>query len=164
MPPTIIEADVGVGNSPAYRGVLLAVFNDFNIYAAGDRIPSFKFVVDSGSNSLQVHDFSIGSPNPVAITLNTDGSVQNTLTDVASGNYWNYPVSNSAYRLTADFVVVQTGGGDPLVIGLADAFGAHIMDFCARTEDKIDALQRPAVNYFASDFVADSRYVTASAL
>jgi hypothetical protein len=49
MPPSVIEADVGVGNCPGYRGVLLAVFDNFNTYAAGDRIPTFKFTVSSTS-------------------------------------------------------------------------------------------------------------------
>ena len=164
LPTAADEAAHGVGNAPAYRGVLRAFFTQFNVTAAGDRIPSFRFLVKSSSGSLQVRDFSIGNPTPSAITLNADGSVQNTSTNVGNGTYWKYPVPDSAYRLTADFVMLAAGGGDPLTIGLADAGGTHIMDFCARTEDKIDAAQRPAVNYFAADFWADSRFVTTGAL
>jgi len=45
LPPTELEAIHGAGNSPAYRGVLMATFNDFNLTSAGDRIPTFRFLV-----------------------------------------------------------------------------------------------------------------------
>ena len=164
MPLADYDGDHGVGNEPAYRGVLLAFFTQFNKTAAGGRIPSFRFLVKAAPGSLQVRDFSIGNPVAGALTLNADGSVQNTSTNTAAATMWEYPVSGSAYQLIADFVVLAAGDGDPLTIGLADVDGTHIMDFCARTENLIDATQRPAVNYFAADFSADSRYVTADAL
>lgn len=45
MPPAKVEAIHGAGNNPAYRGALLAVFNDFNLTPAGGRIPTFRFLV-----------------------------------------------------------------------------------------------------------------------
>jgi hypothetical protein len=45
MPHPTLEAITGVGNTVAYRGVCLAVFKDFNITKAGDRIPNFRFTI-----------------------------------------------------------------------------------------------------------------------
>lgn len=52
LPPAIVEAIHGVGQNPAYRGVLLACFHDFNLTPAGDRIPSFRFLVSAASNLI----------------------------------------------------------------------------------------------------------------
>jgi hypothetical protein len=45
MPHPTLEAITGVGNTPAYRGMCLAVFKSFDVTSAGDRIPAFQFVV-----------------------------------------------------------------------------------------------------------------------
>ena len=47
LPHPTLEAITGVGNTPAYRGSLVAVFKNFDVSAAGDRIPSFQFVVSN---------------------------------------------------------------------------------------------------------------------
>ena len=47
MPHPTLEAITGVGNTPAYRGSCLAVFKNFDVSSAGDRIPQFQFVVSS---------------------------------------------------------------------------------------------------------------------
>jgi len=47
MPHPTLEAITGVGNTPAYRGSCIAVFKNFDVSSAGDRIPSFQFVVSS---------------------------------------------------------------------------------------------------------------------
>jgi hypothetical protein len=39
LPHPTLEAITGVGNTPSYRGSCIAVFKDFNITAAGGRIP-----------------------------------------------------------------------------------------------------------------------------
>lgn len=55
MPHPTMEAITGVGNTPAYRGSLVAVFKNFNTSAAGGRIPTFHFLVAaSGSPSLSI--------------------------------------------------------------------------------------------------------------
>ena len=51
LPDPTLEAISGVGNTPSYRGVLMMVAKDFNVTAAGDRIPSFRFTVASKSES-----------------------------------------------------------------------------------------------------------------
>lgn len=52
MPHPTLEAITGVGNTPAYRGSLIAVFKNFDVSAAGDRIPNFQFVVASKSTEI----------------------------------------------------------------------------------------------------------------
>lgn len=47
LPHPTMEAITGVGNTPSYRGSCLAVFTDFNVTAAGDRVPSFLFTVST---------------------------------------------------------------------------------------------------------------------
>lgn len=47
LPHPTLEAITGVGNTPAYRGSLVAVFKNFDVSQAGDRIPTFQFVVAS---------------------------------------------------------------------------------------------------------------------
>lgn len=55
MPHPTLEAITGVGNTPAYRGSCVAVFKNFDVSAAGERIPSFQFVVaTSGSPALLI--------------------------------------------------------------------------------------------------------------
>lgn len=51
MPHPTLEAITGVGNTPAYRGSLVAVFKNFDVSAAGDRIPNFQFVVASAATA-----------------------------------------------------------------------------------------------------------------
>jgi hypothetical protein len=55
LPHPTLEAITGVGNTPSYRGVCLAVFKDFNITAAGGRIPQFQFTISSTSTAT-THD------------------------------------------------------------------------------------------------------------
>lgn len=47
LPTPADEGAHGVGNAPAYRGVLRAFFTQFNVTAVGDRIPSFRFLVSA---------------------------------------------------------------------------------------------------------------------
>lgn len=47
MPHPTLEAITGVGNTPAYRGSCVAVFKNFDVSSAGNRIPQFLFVVSS---------------------------------------------------------------------------------------------------------------------
>lgn len=52
LPPALVETIHGAGQNPAYRGVLLACFSDFNLTPAGDRIPSFRFLVSGGAQLI----------------------------------------------------------------------------------------------------------------
>lgn len=55
LPTAADEAAHGVGNAPAYRGVLRAVFTQFNVTAVGDRIPNFRFLVTTGPQAIIVN-------------------------------------------------------------------------------------------------------------
>src|SRR5699024_5958061 len=49
LPHPTIEAEVGADSTPAYRGRLMMVSTDCDIYSAGDRIPNFTFLVSQDS-------------------------------------------------------------------------------------------------------------------
>lgn len=49
LPHPTMEAITGVGNTPAYRGVLTAIFTNFNLTNSGNRIPNFLFTVASAA-------------------------------------------------------------------------------------------------------------------
>ncbi len=52
MPHPTLEAITGVGNTPAYRGVVTAVFKNFDVTSSGDRIPTFQFLVASKATDI----------------------------------------------------------------------------------------------------------------
>lgn len=52
MPHPTLEAITGVGNTLAYRGSVLAVFKNFDVTSAGDRIPSFQFLVATKATDI----------------------------------------------------------------------------------------------------------------
>lgn len=58
LPHPTLEAITGVGNTPAYRGSCLAVFKNFDVSSAGDRIPSFQFVVTTAAYQYEP-DFAV---------------------------------------------------------------------------------------------------------
>ena len=49
LPDPTIEADEGVGNTPAYRGLAYIVIKDFQLEKYGNRIPNFRFEVYTGT-------------------------------------------------------------------------------------------------------------------
>lgn len=76
LPPPLVETIHGAGNNPAYRGVLLAAFSDFNLTPAGDRIPQFRFLVTQKM------------PLPSTTTPGTDAWPQTfTLSAPGAGSY-----------------------------------------------------------------------------
>lgn len=52
LPHPTMEADTGVGSTPAYRGRLVVVFKDFNLSPFGGRIPTYLFTVSSSGGLL----------------------------------------------------------------------------------------------------------------
>jgi hypothetical protein len=58
MPHPTLEAITGVGNTPAYRGSCVAVFKNFDVSSAGNRIPTFHFVVSSSGVSPVSTDYT----------------------------------------------------------------------------------------------------------
>ncbi len=78
MPHPTLEAISGVGNTPAYRGSLVAVFKNFDVTSVGDRIPQFSFVVASAGSP----------PINIAYTDQFKYRVENTQTpDYSSPTY-----------------------------------------------------------------------------
>lgn len=63
MPDPDLEAFLGAGNAPAYRGRSYIVFPNFDLTDLGGRIPSFRFEVASGGQSFQSGKWIFG---PVA--------------------------------------------------------------------------------------------------
>lgn len=59
LPFSAYDGEHGVGNEPAYRGVLLAFFTQFNTTAAGGRIPSFRFLVSTKTLPSVTDDLSL---------------------------------------------------------------------------------------------------------
>jgi hypothetical protein len=55
LPHPTLEAITGVGNTPSYRGQLMMIAKDFNVTAAGDRIPSFRFTVASEADVVEAN-------------------------------------------------------------------------------------------------------------
>lgn len=137
LPLSDYDGDHGVGNEPAYRGVLLAFFTQFNTTAAGGRIPSFRFLVQARMARLAFPDFTLGtySPESTLITVVPDYVQNIPSTSAGNEDIWKYPVPADAYGLTANFTVIQAGGGDPITVGLSDASNNHIIDFQPITED-----------------------------
>ena len=56
LPHPTLEAITGVGNTPSYRGSLVAVFKNWDISAAGTRIPSYQFIVSSAGAPLSIQE------------------------------------------------------------------------------------------------------------
>jgi len=54
LPDPLIEADLGVGNTPAYRGTAYIVFDNFDLSDFGNRIPNITAqVIANGASSIQ---------------------------------------------------------------------------------------------------------------
>src|SRR5574343_324006 len=52
LPDSLIEADLGAGNAPAYRGVCYLLFDNLALEDFGNRIPNITAEVVTGSSSL----------------------------------------------------------------------------------------------------------------
>ena len=79
LPNSTLEAITGVGNTPSYRGSCTSVFSDFNVTAAGDRIPAFSFTVTSAAtenvtdNVLDDYSFAVSGSLPAKDQLAVQG-------------------------------------------------------------------------------------------
>lgn len=65
LPHPTMEADTGVGKTPAYRDRLVIVFKDVNLSQFGDRIPSYLFTVASSvpDATTQEKDLTVTTGN-----------------------------------------------------------------------------------------------------
>ena len=67
LPDPLIEADLGAGNAPAYRGLAYIVFDNFALADFGNRIPNITAeVIVSGSTGIQyLGKIDLAKPAPV---------------------------------------------------------------------------------------------------
>ncbi len=110
LPHPTLEAIYGVGSTPAYRGRCVAVFTDFNVTAAGDRIPTFLFTVASETTDTQVDNVL----DDFEMTL----SIPNTENVHDQNNLWCDIQSFSAKAAVGGGTVVgdflfESGAGQP---------------------------------------------------
>lgn len=66
LPHPTLEAISGVGNTVPYRGSCVAVFKDFNLTAAGDRIPTFRFLVSASVSKVLAYPATDASIDPTS--------------------------------------------------------------------------------------------------
>lgn len=131
LPTAADEAAHGVGNAPAYRGVLRAFFTQFNVTAVGDRIPNFRFLVSATPPAATLSPTSGGQNYPVpwsqtvAISPNAPGGtvyfnpavLPDRLTITIDGvtaldtGYWGDPSQQSALN-----AALATYGDGPVVV------------------------------------------------
>lgn len=67
LPDPVIQADKGVGNTPAFRGMVYAVFHNFPLADFGNRIPNIRAEISSGNVLAFVKDTFpiISTPDPL---------------------------------------------------------------------------------------------------
>jgi hypothetical protein len=118
MPHPTLEAITGANNTPAYRGSLIAVFKDFDVTQAGDRIPSFQFVVSSRpSHTQQSYTGGGGTVFPGTYLVQTGGYRGNVVFDY---NMYNAPDKMQVFD--GDTLVIDTGyRGDPSYQSVLDS-------------------------------------------
>ncbi|MDA5094412.1 glycoside hydrolase TIM-barrel-like domain-containing protein [Aliiroseovarius sp. KMU-50] len=61
LPDPKIEADMGAGNAPAYRGTAYVVIEDLNLSQFGNRIPQFSFEVSRPEQEDQKPELALGT-------------------------------------------------------------------------------------------------------
>jgi len=104
---SLIEAHVGAGNTPAYRGTAYVVFENLQLGDYGNRMPNLEFeVVQSGTLSAIVSDVaSIAATNA---------------TDVVVNGHYAYVLNYSIY---ADIYIYDIA--DPTNMRLVNTFRAY---------------------------------------
>ena len=122
LPDPTIEADEGVGNTPAYRGLAYIVFNDFQLEKYGNRIPNFRFEVYSGTPT----ECGLYSAGNLQQWSYTGEDVRNAL------NNHDYAYTEGGHgfgTLTAAIGDMESDEGRPFLIGevagLGDSLYVH---------------------------------------
>ena len=110
LPDSTMEAELGVGNVPAYRGQVYVVFTDLELGKFGNRLPNLTFEVLSAGSRMETTQRFPTNSNQGGDTL-----VYNPLTDtvwsISSGTY-------NGSTLTG-FVIYSASSGAP--VGTANA-------------------------------------------
>lgn len=106
LPHPTLEAITGVGNTPAYRGSCLAVFKSFDISAAGDRIPTFQFVV-----AQSITGGATSMDSTVTPILQIVAGPPDRPQDAIGGGYYDMPLGTTANRQLILDALDNAGGG-----------------------------------------------------
>jgi hypothetical protein len=113
MPDPSIEADLGMGNAPAYRGSAYIVIADFQLADYGNRLPNLEFLVEADA------DETVGSacrdiivrcgidPN----TVSFGGLGANQLRGMVVANAATGDAALQPLALAFDFDLSDQGGG-----------------------------------------------------
>ena len=102
LPDSWIEADKGIGNVPAYRGMAYIVFNDFQLEKYGNRIPQLEFeVVTAGT----ISGGKISSSTVPLSYILTDICAIGKVTSVDASNLSDVPIRG--YALSRPTSVAQ---------------------------------------------------------
>ncbi len=92
LPDPTFEAINGIGNEPAYRGVVRAVFADQALAEFGDRIPQYEFEINTkaGAFPWRVSNFDpvpTGGAGVAYVVIYAEGFLTVAHYDGTSGNY-----------------------------------------------------------------------------
>jgi len=75
LPDPLIEAHLGVGNVPAYRGIAYIVFEGFQLEKFGNRLPNMEYLVTkSGTRNLALVG-TTEAPGNVGLAWNSSGQL-----------------------------------------------------------------------------------------
>ena len=98
LPSPTIEADKGVGNVSAFRGIAYIVFRDLDLGAFGNRVPNFHFeVVEAGERALNASRW-------LSPLLGDGGGLEANLEiDPETGYVWvTHSFNDAVYVITPD--------------------------------------------------------------
>lgn len=119
LPDPTMEAELGAGNVPGYRGWAYVVFTELMLKDFGERIPQLKFVVAmKGTTNGPVSQVSYNEDSewPVGVKIDswtTDWSASQTLPDPTTSiteDYYYIEVSPYAHRNTSVGTYVYADG------------------------------------------------------
>jgi len=160
---------------PAWRGLATVVFKGGKYGAMNPypQKPSYKFCktmagwddpgcwypekcnvsILAGSSTQTWTNFSTGFETNAAasFTIMGGGAIANTTLNASNSDYWRTALTTpNISDVYFEFQVLTASPGDPITLAITDSTGAHILDFNPRTEDRVDGIQRPAINYFGA--------------
>jgi hypothetical protein len=120
----LIAGAEGIAATPAYRGCAVAVFEDFQLAAYGNRIPTLSFEIVADEGTVGVADI-LGALSGGAVAGRSAASMQglavqgDSVRGVAETLAAAFPIS-----LVDDGTALVLGGGGAVVALDADDFGA----------------------------------------
>ncbi len=96
IPDPIIENDKGTGETPAYRGLVYVVFDNFQLADFGNRIPQMAAEIYRGALG-EIGDIPLGVP------AGTGNVTDNLLADWDRGFFWGGGITSGATRFVRKF-------------------------------------------------------------